>query len=115
MPLTLPDVLALLAVLPSDRYRWGLDDLGMLRCHALVTEEEHQVLQEFSPLTALAYELTGILYDPWLQWDAAAAAIDIPLTLASQLVSAEDADMKHAEPIRHALLQVLGIALSCNL
>ena len=109
-PLTLQDVLDLLPELAS-AYAWCLDDLGMLRAQALVPDlvGTGDLPWDVSPLTALAYALTGQLYDPWLQWDHAATAIGLPVWVASGLVSAEDRDQKHDRALRAQLLQALGI------
>lgn len=109
--LTLEDVLELLAEL-REPHDWQLDDLGMIRAVGTVVDPAYgERLRdwEFSPLTALCYALTGLLKEPWLLWDEAAAALGLPLAVASALVEAEDGSSQHDAALRTRLLRALGL------
>ena len=113
MSLDIPDLLDLLRKLPPGHYRWGTDDMGMIRAQLVVPHTIGWMpwdMQQFSPLTALAYELTGTCYELWQAWDQAAAALDIPLDLASAWVGAEDADSRHDPALRAQICVALGLA-----
>ena len=114
-----PTLVPLLMLRELDtRDHWPVDDLGLIRAPTLApllrvghprNPAQAWFPQVFSPLTALTYALTGLVYEPWMQWDAAASVIDLPYALASELVAAEDGDSPHSRPLRQALLKALGL------
>lgn len=86
------------------RYRWYVDDLGMLR-----TFLPPPVSAEHTPMTALAYVTTGTLYEPWQQWEYAALALGLTPHDSARLVSAEDGDQDALQ--EPALARALRAAL----
>jgi hypothetical protein len=110
--LTLDDFCDLLAACRQEYY-WHLDEMGAL----VGTKTIDDIPVDFSTITAVAYALTGMLYDRWLQWDAAASVLPLPLDTAYAIVSAEDGDipldpaMLHDPALRARLLQIVGVGI----
>ena len=113
LPLTLDDFCDLLAACSED-YAWELDDIGQLvGLRPMVLRvpgmSQREYVGSFDTLTAVAYSLNDIHYDAGLDWDQAAAALDLPLALASEIVAAEDADLPHDRALRTRLLHIVGL------
>jgi len=86
---------AFLAAVPNlvERYVWYEDDLGQLR-----GVSPGNLDHEYTTMTALAREKTGIDYDPLLHWEQAANDLGLDPQDAAKIVSAEDMD-RHAGPV----------------
>ena len=112
-PLILDDFCDLLQACADD-YAWELDDMGQLVAMGLVDmtlpdRSPATHVAPFDALTAVAYRLTGIYHDAGLHWDRAAEALTLPLREASEIVSAEDADLSHDAALRARLLQIVDL------
>jgi hypothetical protein len=90
----------------QENYAWDDDSMGMLRGFGHILGHARAT---HNTITALAQLRTCLDFDPLVDWDKAAEALGLCLDAASEVISAEDRDMRHDPRLATALRYAVGM------